>query len=153
MGVFIFCLNARPDLPEKYPNLIPQTRQALKNTGKLYVIENVSGAPLVKPIILCGSMFGLDVQRHRLFEMNIFTLTMQCNHKIWPPNRFPGGRSRERGHARVLCRNTVEIGRWNIPLETQKMAMGIDWMKLTELSESIPPAYTEWLGGQFMMYL
>ncbi len=139
--------NARPDLPERYPNLVPQTRKILKQSGKLYVIENVPGSPLINPIVLCGSMFGLDVQRHRLFELNIFLLTPQCNHSIWPPNRFPGGRSRERGNARVLCRNTVEIGRWNIPIETQKAAIGgLDWMELTELSQAIPPAYTKWLG-------
>ena len=142
--------NARPDLPEKYPNLIPQTRSLLMLSGKPYVIENVPGSPLVNPVILCGSMFDLDVRRHRLFEMSVFMLTPQCRHSIWPPNRYPGGRSRERGHARVLCRNTVEIGRWNIPLKIQQDAMGIDWMNLEELSEAIPPAFTEWIGTQML---
>lgn len=139
--------NVHPDLPSKYPNLIPETRRLLKASKKFYVIENVPGSPLKATAILCGSMFGLDVQRHRLFELNWFCLTPPCNHKVWEPNRFPGGRSRERGHARVKCRGTVEIGRWNIPLETQKAAMGIDWMELQELSEAIPPAYTKYLGG------
>ena len=146
--------NARPDLPEKYPDLVPQTRAALQGSGKLWVIENVPGSPLLSPITLCGSMFGLDVRRHRLFETNVFLLTMQCNHSIWEPNRFPGGRSRERGHARVLCRNTVEVGRWNIDIDTQRAAMGgLDWMTLEELSNAIPPAYTNWLGEQFKRYL
>jgi DNA (cytosine-5)-methyltransferase 1 len=42
----------------------------------------------------------------------------------------------------------VEIGVWRIPLETQQQAMGIDWMTLEELSESIPPAYTKFIGQQ-----
>lgn len=140
--------NARPDLPDKYPNLIPATREGL--IGYLSVIENVQGAPLLNPIVLCGSMFQLDVRRHRLFETSIPMKTPNCNHSIWEPNRFPGGRSRERGHARILCRGTVEVGRWNIPLSTQKRAMGIDWMKLEELSEAIPPTYTEYIGTRLL---
>ena len=53
---------------------------------------------------------------------------MKCDHSVWEPNRFPGGRSRERGHARIKCRGTVEVGRWNIPMDTQRTAMGIDWI-------------------------
>lgn len=136
--------NNRKDLPDRYPNLIPAVREHLG--GETYVMENVVGAPLKSPITLCGSMFGLDIQRHRLFELTFPILTPPCNHSMWQPNRFPGGRSRERGNARVLCRGTVEIGRWNIPLKTQNKAMGIDWMKLEELSEAIPPAYTEYIG-------
>jgi len=145
--------NVRKDLPDRYPNLIPLTRQRLENTGKHFVIENVVGAPLVMPILLCGSMFGLDIQRHRLFELTFPILTPNCNHSIWKPNRFPGGRSRERGNARVLCRGTIEIGRWNIPLETQNKGMGIDWMTVEELSEAIPPAYTEYIGKYLLKAL
>ena len=142
--------NARPDLPKKYPNLINETRQRLDESGVPWVIENVQGAPLNAPLVLCGSMFGLDVRRHRLFETNIFFLAPSCDHSVWEPNRFPGGRSRERGHARIPCRGTVEVGRWNIPLATQQQAMGIDWMELDELSESVPPAYTEYIGKRLL---
>jgi len=31
--------------------------------------------------------------------------------------------------------------------------MGIDWMNRAELVEAIPPAYTEWIGSQFMAML
>lgn len=139
--------NMRPSLPDKYPNLIPPTRELLHKTGRPFVIENVMGSPLENPLKLCGSMFDLDVQRHRLFESSVFILTMQCRHGVWEPNRFPGGRSREHGDSTALCRSTVEIGAWDIPLNVQKDAMGIDWMNLKELSEAIPPAYTQFLGG------
>ena len=141
--------NCRKNLKEKYEDLIEPTRQALIESGKPYVIENVVGAPLLNPITLCGSMFGLDVRRHRLFESNMDLEQPKCKHEIWQPNRYPGGRSRERGNARALCRGTIEIGRWNIPIETQKAGMGIDWISnFRKLSESIPPAYTKFIGEQ-----
>jgi DNA (cytosine-5)-methyltransferase 1 len=145
--------NVRRDLPQKYPDLIDPTRKALIQSGKTWILENVVGAPVSGMIMLCGSMFGLDIRRHRLFESDVMMMTPPCNHSIWEPNRFPGGRSRERGNARVLCRGTVEIGRWNIPLDIQQKAMGMDWTELHELSEAIPPAYTEYIGKQLLQAL
>jgi DNA (cytosine-5)-methyltransferase 1 len=143
--------NVRNDLPERYPDLIAATRQRLAATALPWVMENVQGAPLVNPVTLCGSMFGLDVRRHRLFEMSHPPLMVPpCQHE-WLRDRFPGGRSKQRGgHSRALVRATVEIGTWDIPLVTQQAAMGIDWMELEELSEAIPPAYTEWIGRQLL---
>jgi len=141
--------NCRDDFKHKYENLLPQTREKLINSGLPYIIENVPGSPMLDHIILCGSMFGLDVQRHRLFECNFNVSKLKCDHSVWEPNRFPGGRSRERGGPRVKCRGTVEIGRWNIPIKTQQEAMGIGWIPvLKSLSESIPPSYTEYIGNQ-----
>lgn len=146
--------NCRKNLKEKYEDLIEPTRQMLIESGKPYVIENVVGAPLINPITLCGSMFGLDIRRHRLFETSFHIMQPECNHRIWEPNRFPGGRSRERGNARTLCRGTIEIGRWNIPLATQQKGMGIDWITdLRKLSEAIPPAFTNYIGESLMNYL
>lgn len=139
------------------PNLIPPIRQRLIAIGVPYVIENVEGArdELTAPLLLCGSMFGLDVQRHRLFESNIeLPPPAPCAHS-WPANRFPGGRSRERtGASSGLVRATVEVGSWDIPLSTQKQAMGIQWgIELHELSQAIPPAYTEWIGQALIQHL
>jgi DNA (cytosine-5)-methyltransferase 1 len=141
--------NRRPNLAEKYEDLIEATREKLVAWGGNYIIENVVGSPLLNPVTLCGSMFGLDVRRHRLFESNMEFTTPPCDHKIWKPNRFPGGRSRERGNARVLCRGTMEIGRWNIPFAAQKEAMEMPWVNdLRKLSEAVPPAYSRFLGQQ-----
>lgn len=128
---------------EGYLNLIPQTREALRFLGRPYVIENVPGAPLVDPMTLCGSSFGLDVRRHRLFESNVVTMAPPCDHS-WQTPRFPQATNR------ANLRSTVEVGVWRIPLDVQRRAMGIDWMELHELSEAIPPAYTEWIGHQLL---
>jgi DNA (cytosine-5)-methyltransferase 1 len=101
----------------------------------------VAGAPLHNPVMLCGSSFGLDIRRHRYFESNVQLDGLPCNHR-WQTPRFPPATNR------TNLRRTVEVGVWRIPLEVQQTAMGIDWMTLCELSEAIPPAYTEHLGQQ-----
>jgi DNA (cytosine-5)-methyltransferase 1 len=62
-------------------DMIPEVREALIMSGKAYTIENVPGSPLIDPIQLCGSAFGLKVRRHRLFESNIELKGTQCFHK------------------------------------------------------------------------
>jgi DNA (cytosine-5)-methyltransferase 1 len=120
-------------------NLIPDVRLRLGIVGGLHVIENVPGAPLIEPVTLCGSMFGLDVRRHRLFESNFTIPQPACNHRAQAP-RFPPATNR------ANLRRTVEVGVWRIPLEVQQAAMGIDWMALENLSQAIPPAYAEHIG-------
>lgn len=129
-----------------YPNLIPAIRKLLATTGRPYVIENVPGSPLQNPVRLCGSSFGLDVRRHRLFESNVRIFSSLCNHSVQTP-RFPPATNRSN------LRSTVEIGVWRIPLRVQHAAMGIDWMTREELSEAIPPAYTEYIGRQLIKAL
>jgi len=129
-----------------YPNLIAATRELLGSTGVPYVIENVPQAPLLNPVQLCGSSFGLDVRRHRLFEINVPMLAPPCSHG-WQTPRFPPATNR------LKQRRTVEVGVWRIPLEVQRAAMGIDWMDLSELSEAVPPAYTEFIGEQLLAHL
>lgn len=124
-----------------YPNLIPEVRAHLRDIGIPYVIENVHGAPLEDAVMLCGSSFGLDVRRHRYFETNWPLEGLPCIHD-WQTPRFPPASNR------TNLRSTVEVGVWRIPLDVQQQAMGISWMTLPELSEAIPPAYTEWVGTQ-----
>jgi DNA (cytosine-5)-methyltransferase 1 len=135
----------RPGHVKDSPNLIAVTRLRLRETGLPYVIENnwVNRRHLHDPVRLCGSAFGLDVQRHRAFESNVSLLPPPCDHS-WQTPRF--------AHAtnRTNLRRTVEVGVWRIPLPVQQAAMGIDWMDLGELSEAIPPAYTEWIGRQLI---
>jgi DNA (cytosine-5)-methyltransferase 1 len=130
---------------DKYENWIDLVRLLANRSGLPYVIENVPGAPLLSPVRLCGSSFGLDVRRHRLFESNVALLAPPCDHSRQTP-RFPPATNRRN------LRRTVEVGVWRIPLEVQQRAMGIDWMTLTELSEAVPPAYTEHIGQQLLSF-
>ncbi|WP_207226203.1 hypothetical protein [Microterricola gilva] len=129
-----------------YLNLIPEAREGLIASGLPYVIENVPGAPLEDPVMYCGSSFHLDVRRHRNFESNVTLVAPPCDHS-WQTPRFPPATNR------ANLRSTVEVGVWRIPLDTQRKAMGIDWMELRELSEAIPPAYTEHIGRQLIQQL
>lgn len=131
---------------DSYPDLIGQVRDRLESWGGFYVIENVPGAPLSNPVQLCGSSFGLDVRRHRLFESNAPLMAPPCIHGTQRP-RFAQATNR------TNLRKTVEVGVWRIPLDIQQRAMGIDWMGLEDLTEAIPPAYTEHIGGQLIDYL
>lgn len=68
---FATAYRRRIDHVKKSPNLIPATRARIAHLP--YVIENVATAraELKDPLQLCGSSFGLDVRRHRLFESNM----------------------------------------------------------------------------------
>lgn len=135
----------RKDHVKHYPNLIPHTHALLERWCHYrkghYVIENVPGAPLNANLMLCGSMFGLDVRRHRIFETNFPVEQPGCAHHKQKA-RFPQATNRKNK------RKTVEVGVWRIPLETQRKAMGIDWMTVRELSQAIPPAYSEYIARQ-----
>lgn len=123
-------------------DLMEPVRDALIASGVPYVIENVVQAPLIDPLILCGSMFGLKVRRHRGFESNL-TLTppRPCDHKAQgrPVGIYGGMRD-----------NIPSGGRTAHTMDEAREAMGIDWMIWTELCESIPPAYTQHIGEQVM---
>lgn len=122
-------------LDEKYPNHIPFIRNLLLETGKPFVLENVIGAPLRKNLILCGTMFNLQVLRHRKFEIHSFT----CYQPSHPKHD---------GKFIYVCtkqQNKEEN------LEVCKKAMGIDWMTdFASLGEAIPPAYSKYIMSEFL---
>lgn len=142
----------------EHPNLIPQTRALLKASGLPYVIENVEPAApfLFDPVTLCGTMFGLgteghELRRHRLFECSFPVTVPACRHTDAPVVGVYGGHARRRSakHGGRGTRDTWAGGHKGAASE----AMGMDWATLGELSEAIPPAYTEHLGLQLLAHL
>lgn len=146
---------ARLNPDKEYPDLIPACRARLEGAGTFYTIENVEGAPLRAPILLCGSMFPelKALKRHRLFEANFFMLSPVCNHSVWswglPVSKSALRRGRKRSRVVGVYGGTQN----NQPDSVRKAAMGIDWMNRHELTQAIPPAYAEWIGRQAMSYL
>jgi DNA (cytosine-5)-methyltransferase 1 len=121
-----------------HPELIESIRELLKATGKPYVIENVSGAPLINPVLLIGTMFGLKTVRRRLFECS-FDVPFRLAPP--PPTQRKLGRAIQEGDFIQVVGNFSGA-------EYARRAMGIDWMTRTELAQAIPPTYTEWIGQQ-----
>jgi len=129
--------NCRPGLAETYPDLIGPIRERLIESGVPYMIENVEGSPLIKPITLCGAMFGLKVLRHRLFEAS-FPIP-QPEHPAHNGSRPRTGRPPKPGDVMTVAGHTGDVN-------YARAAMGAWWMSDAELSESIPPAYSIFTG-------
>lgn len=131
-------------------DLIPETRDLLAGLGRPWVIENVVGAPLERPVLLCGTMFGLgieraEIRRHRLFETNWSVgLTPQCQHRL--PTMTVTGSTAQRNVERNKVRETFSA-------DEARSAMGMAWTGMRGLSQAIPPAYTEWLGRRLLSLL
>lgn len=149
----------------KHPDLLIPTRDAVRASGLPYVIENVEGAPLIDPLTLCGSEFGLTaldvdgvplaLRRHRLFESNAFLMGAGgCSHD---PDVIVGG-----SYTGVYAHFTKPAGRddparrggYTPAVPVRANLLGIDWpMSEHELAQAIPPSYTEWIGAQLMAVL
>lgn len=127
---------------DAHPDLIPAVRERLTQTSVPWVIENVVGAPLINPVVLCGLAFGLKVKRHRLLESRTALLTPPCPSHNQDYYVIFGHEVRNRrvGNA---------AGRKNKIAEGRKV-MGIEWMTRGELSEAIQPAYSEFIGRMIL---
>lgn len=124
----------------KHPDLVGPVRELLKATGLPYVIENVPGAPMENAVMVCGSGLGMvRLRRHRLFESNVPLMGVPCAH----------GQNKDIisvvGHSEGNGRTGP-----GYLMGDKVAAMGVDWMNRGELSQAIPPAYTEFIGGQLI---
>lgn len=134
-----------------HPDLIAPTRERLVSSGLPYVMENVHGArrKLIDPLNLSGGMFGLRVHRPRFFEVN-FNLPKP---PIARPVADAIGVYGKLDGRRLWTRSSGTEQRAARTLEEAQEAMGIDWMGWDDLRESIPPAYTEWIGKHLIRLL
>jgi DNA (cytosine-5)-methyltransferase 1 len=132
-----------------HPNLLAETRGLLESSGVPWVLENVPGAPMRADVVCCGLTFGLGVKRHRWFESSV---------ALWgaapcPPGH-PGDWVSVFGHCiQRTYGHGKQTRRVRYSIESGRKAMGISWMDRDELSQAIPPAYTEYIGRQLMEVL
>jgi DNA (cytosine-5)-methyltransferase 1 len=132
-----------------HADLLTPTRDWLSHTGTPFIIENVPGAPMRAHVELCGSMFGLQVRRHRWFEFEPqrMMLAPPCRH-VWEAGSpvgvygHTGGVSTREGHRKSGNHGWLKAD-W-------ERAMGIDWMSRDELAQAVPPAYTRWIGSHIL---
>lgn len=146
---------------DKHPELIEPTQRMLDSWGLPFVIENVENTDRLRnPFRLCGSMFGLGVddhgrryhlERHRKFETNWPVRTPSCRHRK-PVVGVYGAHARVRA-ASAGGRGTAD--KWTLGHQpTMQAAMGVQrYLTCSELSQGIPPRYSEFIGKQLMNYL
>lgn len=125
--------------------MLAAVRELLERSGRPWVIENVPGAPMRADLVICGCVVGLpDLERTRWFETSppMFELRPPCHH--------------DRPVISVTGTGTP-TGTWKhygaVSLAKFREVMGIDWMTRAELSQAIPPAYTEHIGKQLIAAL
>jgi hypothetical protein len=128
-----------------FPDLLTPSRERLQAADVRWVIENVSGAPLRGDYVLCGCRFDLPLRRKRLFETSWegFSLQRPCLHE-GPVVSVVGHGTPSWVHE--------QLG-YNPTIHQYREAMGIDWMNRNELSQAIPPAYTEYIGREVLRCL
>lgn len=154
---------------ERHGDLIPHTRFVLESLDLPYIIENVVGArkALRNPIELCGCMFsGLKVYRARLFESSVFLYhprhlphhdTMPAISRGISPKGYisiggNGGYGITDAQMEMLRQNGIDSANWNRH-RYGHLAMQCEWVSRAELSQAIPPAYSNYLGRQLMQYV
>ena len=133
-----------------HPELVEPTRDALSVIGKPWVIENVPGAPLDDPLVLCGTEFhlrspsGFWVRRHRLFESNVWLHGAGGCHCHGKTTAYTTGHPPAK---------TTKWKGWQMGREDSRAAFGAPWMSGDGLAQAIPPAYTRFIGEQLIDHL
>lgn len=130
----------------RWPDLIEPVRERL--TGHRYVIENVIGADLRDPVLLTGEMFGLATSRPRLFELGgWFAMSPP---KMRRQKDAVAVYGRADGRHLWSRKDGSELRAWS-SIEEGREALGVPWMETElEIREAIPPAYTRFIGEQFL---
>jgi DNA (cytosine-5)-methyltransferase 1 len=126
--------------------MLDATLERLAAQSASWVVENVGAAHNRADFLLCGEMFGLRTVRHRRFTLDPRWpgLLMIPAH---PRHRRPTS-TKNRIAALAEGHNLSVTG--NIGRHAGPLCMGIDWMTGAELSQAIPPAYTEYIGAQLL---
>jgi DNA (cytosine-5)-methyltransferase 1 len=139
----------RPTLFDRHDDLLTPMLKRLRVHGAPFIVENVPGAPMPDDsVTLCGSSFGLQVRRHRLFASNVPIVGRDCRHDMQP---HPVG---VYGNSGAWRRTAPGGGGVKVAGRDAAIALGIDWTEhQPELAQAIPPAYTHHLGAQLIDHI
>lgn len=129
---------------DDHPDLLEPVLEKLREWGGVWVVENVPGAPMPDPVMICGRAMGLRwFRRHRLFASSVALMSPGCACGKESPYGVTGDGPEIRDYARN--------GRKARSIQHAQEVMGIDWMTTwDDLTDAIPPAYTEYIGGQLL---
>lgn len=128
----------------EHPELIGPVRRELRRIGLPYIIENVPGAPLEAPVMLCGTMFGKPYYRHRLFECSFpVTEPLHGQHYL---KQVKMGRSAGENEVLQAVGNFAGVDRAREEFE-------MPWASRDGLRECVPPVFTEFIGTELMAHL
>ena len=95
-------------------------------------------------VLLCGTMFqGLNTVRHRKFECNpiIAFAPAKCCH-----TKKTAGSGRKQDWSKYYMMVTGHFS----GVDDARLAMGLPYMTGKELTQPIPPHYTEYLGRKML---
>lgn len=134
------------------PDLVAPTREHLRAWGGTWVMENVPGAPMPDAVTLCGWSMGLrHIRRHRLFESSAFLLSPGCSCPNGDTVSVFGHSAEDRRKATKAAHGQM---RKHVALSEVRALMGVEWMSSRDdVSDAIPPAYTEFVGQQLLHHL
>jgi DNA (cytosine-5)-methyltransferase 1 len=142
--------------------MLGETMKMLQTTwlgvGFCWVVENVPQASFRHSLVLCGTHFGLrardddgrmlHLQRHRWFASSPLILApgiCTCADHRGEIGGVYGAGTSDRAKTRHVRR-----GGYTPKTHVRRALMGIDWMTGNELSQAIPPAYTEFIGARLL---
>jgi hypothetical protein len=149
-----FCCNSKEkrlnDLQYGSGRILYQLRSLMYDAGLPGVIENVVGAPLCRDFDLEGRMFGLKVIRRRIFE-TVNWFAMKPGYGQYRGTVLHGDLVSVYGHGHMISRNGSKFKvAGSTCREMRSSATGIDWMTTKEMTQAIPPAYTKYIGSEFL---
>lgn len=136
--------NAQKIQKRDHPELIAPVRELLQRSSLPWVIENVEGAPLIDPTMLCGAMFGMRTYRHRLFETSFPVAAPAHPEHVAPLRKM--GRPRQAGEFAHYIGNFSGV-------QEAREDMGMLWANRDGLREAVPPAYTCHIGAALLAAL
>lgn len=153
--------NVKRGITDAHEQFVPRTRELFDRIGVPYVIEQPTSSrvgTIRRDVTLCMDMFKGTmpppwVMKHRSFELGNWPDVDLVKYNA--PRHFKhAGKVRGWRHGDYFDGPYVAAygkGGGKGTAEEIAHAMQIDWMQdRFDLCEAIPPAYTEWLGRQFL---